>query len=332
MSGNRRNGAARTLSPALAAAGGLAALAGLNRFIDMQAGPLPEQLPADPQAYESRFGRVVYYAAGAESAPPLLLVHGHNAAASAYEFRKQFTRLAEQYRVYAPDLLGYGRSDRPPLDYTADVYIELIRDLLRDVVQAPAIVVASSLSGAHAIQVAADDPEWVTRLALIGPTGLSRQTGPSAAGAAVTAALRSPILGEALFHALASRAGIRSFLRDRTYYDPNAVDADLVAMNYQSAHQPGARYAPAAFVGGNLGHDVHDAWPRIGQPVLLLWGADAEITPIADSATFLALNPGAELEPIDSAGLVPHDEQPEAFATALLAWLDRTAGLISGPV
>ena len=96
----------------------------------------------------------------------------------------------------------------------------------------------------------------------------------------MTALLRSPILGEALFHALASRAGIGGFLRDRTYYDPEAVDDDLVAMNYQSAHQPGARYAPAAFVGGGLGHDVHEAWPRIGQPVLLLWGADAEITPI----------------------------------------------------
>src|SRR5438045_4031871 len=112
MADKHSRGAGR-VAPALAVAGAVAALAGLNRYIDMQAGPLPEQLPAAPQDYESRFGRVVYYAEGAEDAPPLVLIHGHNAAASAHEWRKQFGLLAARYRVLAPDLLGYGLSDRP---------------------------------------------------------------------------------------------------------------------------------------------------------------------------------------------------------------------------
>ena len=81
-----------------------------------------------------------------------------------------------------------------------------------------------------------------------------------------------------------------------------------------------------------LAHDVHDAWPRLGQPVLLIWGAAARITPAGDAAAFLALNPGAELEVIDRAGLVPHDEQPVEFARILTAWLERTRNLIPGPV
>jgi pimeloyl-ACP methyl ester carboxylesterase len=216
--GQDHEGAGRrtVIAPVVAVAGTTAALAGLNRLIDLQAGPLPEQLPADPQEYESRFGRVMYYTAGDDAAPPLLLIHGHNAAASAYEFRNQFTRLAADYHVFAPDLIGYGLSDRPPIEYTAETYIELIRDLLREVVRTPALVVASSLSGAHAIQVAADDPEWITHLVLIGPTGLSRQTGPDGVGRAVTALLRTPVVGETLFHGLASRAGIRGFLRNQT--------------------------------------------------------------------------------------------------------------------
>ncbi|HUS16405.1 MAG TPA: alpha/beta fold hydrolase, partial [Chloroflexia bacterium] len=121
------------VTPLVAAAGTLAAVAGLNRYIDLQTGPLPEQLPAQPQEYESRFGRVVYYAAGPTSAPPLVLIHGHNAAGTAYEFRRQFHALAEHYYVIAPDLLGYGLSERPPIDYRAATYIELIRDLLREV-------------------------------------------------------------------------------------------------------------------------------------------------------------------------------------------------------
>jgi pimeloyl-ACP methyl ester carboxylesterase len=139
-------------------------------------------------------------------------------------------------------------------------------------------------------------------------------------------------VGETLFHGLASRVGIRGFLRNQTYADPACVDDDLVEMNYLSAHQPGARYAPASFVGGALGHDVHDAWPRVGQPALLVWGADAQITPVGDAAGFLALNPGTELETIQAAGLVPHDEQPEEFARIVLDWLERTKNLIPGPV
>src|SRR3954449_4652510 len=100
-----RNGRKWALAPLLAG-GAVAALAGLNRYIDAQVGPLPEQLPVTPHEQESRFGWVVYYVAGPEDAPPLVLLHGHNAAASAYEWRKQFGRLAEHYRVFAPDLLG----------------------------------------------------------------------------------------------------------------------------------------------------------------------------------------------------------------------------------
>ncbi|MDQ2808570.1 MAG: alpha/beta fold hydrolase [Chloroflexota bacterium] len=317
----------RRLPATLVATGMVAAVAGLNRLIDAQAGTLPDQLPATPQDYESRWGRVVYYRAGAADAPPLLLLHGHNAAASAHEWRKQFLRLAESYQVFAPDLLGYGLSDRPPLDYSADLSIELIRDLLREVICAPSRVVASSLSGAHAIQVAADDPEWVTHLVLVGPTGLTRLTEATALGALLTGVLRSPVLGETLYHALTARTSLRRFLRDQTYADPAAVDEDLVEMNYLTAHQPGARFAPAAFVGGALAHDVHDAWPRVGQPTLIVWGADAQITPVGDAATFLALNPGAELETIRAAGLVPHDEQPDEFARIVGSWLARTATL-----
>src|SRR5262245_27835998 len=117
----RKEGNARkwALAPLLAGGAAVAALAGMNRYIDGQVGPLPEQLPVAPREHETRFGWMVYYAAGSEDAPPLLLIHGHNAAASAYEWRKQFWPLADRYRVFAPDLLGYGLSDRPALEYTA---------------------------------------------------------------------------------------------------------------------------------------------------------------------------------------------------------------------
>jgi pimeloyl-ACP methyl ester carboxylesterase len=250
-----------------------------------------------------------------------VLIHGHNAAASAWEMREPFRRFGAQYRVYAPDLLGYGGSDRPPVDYAAPLYIDLLRDFLREVVRQPSVVIASSVSAAHAIQVAADDPEWITRLVLIAPVGLNPERTRNPAGPAVTALFRSPVVGEALFNALVARPGLRYYLAEKTYYRKERVTDDLIEVNYQTAHQPGARYAPAAFVGGGLYHDVQDAWPRVGQPVLLAWGDQATFTPVSDAAAFLALNPGAQLEVFQACGIVPHDEQPEAFATVVGNWL-----------
>jgi pimeloyl-ACP methyl ester carboxylesterase len=60
--------------------------------------------------------------------------------------------------------------------------------------------------------------------------------------------------------------------------------------------------------------------------VLLVWGREAKITPLADAPAFLATNPGAELQEISPAGILPHDEQPEQFANLVGAWLERIAG------
>src|SRR5579885_2619365 len=77
-------------------------------------------------------GAVSYRVRG--SGPPVILLHGIHAAASAYEMRRLFALLDAGYRVYAPDLLGFGLSDRPPLHYGADTYVALTGDFLREVV------------------------------------------------------------------------------------------------------------------------------------------------------------------------------------------------------
>lgn len=311
---------------AVAAGGTLAALAGVNRWISSTVGPLDDQVAGERHMFDWREHRVAYYTAGPTTGEPLVLIHGHNAAASAWEMREPFRRLGADRPVYAPDLLGYGCSDRPPVDYAPPLYIDLLRDFLREVVRQPSTVIASSVSAAHAIQVAADDPEWITRLVLIAPVGLVPERTRNPAGPAVTALFRSPVVGEALFNALVSRPSLRYFLEDMAYRDKERVTPDLIEINYQTAHQPGARFAPAAFVGGGLYHDVQEAWPRVGQPVLMVWGDQASFTPVSDAAPFLALNPGTRLEVFQNCGIIPHDEQPEAFATLVGAWLRDQAG------
>lgn len=299
----------------------VAALGAFNRSVMLGAGDMEPSLPFEPTYWKWRYGNVAVYQAGDPSNPPVLLLHGHNAAASAFEMRYPFSLLSGRYNVYAPDLLGYGLSDRPDIEYTPQLLMELIEDALREVVQRPATVVASSLTAAHAIEVASRLSEWITSLVLFCPTGLRRLTEQSPQGKAVESLVRTPLLGEALFNALVSRASLRYYLEKQSYFDPNRVTDELVDRYYSTSHAPGARYAPAAFIGGRLYWDAREAWTRLEQPVLIIWGREATFTPYSDAAVFLATNPAAHAQEINNAGILPHDEQPEQVANIVTEWL-----------
>ena len=305
------------------AVAGATALEAFNRIATLTSEELEPQLPVTPEMWKWRYGDVAVYEAGDPEDPPLLLIHGHNAAASAAEMREPFARLSERFHVYAPDLLGYGLSARPAIDYTPDLYIELIEDLLKEVVQQPAVLLASSLSAAHAIEAAARNPEWISSLVLTCPTGLRSLVKQSPAGKAAEWLLGLPILGQALFYGIASRPSIRYFLEKQSYHDPSLVTTEMVEGYYRTAHMPGARFAPSAFVSGKLYWEARDAWTQLGQNVLIVWGSDAGFTPPSDAAPFLATNPRAELEEINGAGILPHDEEPDQFARIVTNWLAR---------
>lgn len=296
--------------------GAVAGLGALNTWLSWHAGPLESSLPGHDRFYHWVRGNEIYnvfYKVDGEGTP-ILLVHGIDAAASSYEMRKPFAGLSPSHRVYAIDLLGFGLSDRPGRTYTALDYVDLLDDFLRDVVQQPAAIIASSLSAAYAITVAARAPERVTSLLLTCPTGLQRLADPpEAQQTLIGAVLRTPILGSALFNLLVSRPSLRYFLTERTYADPSLVTDEMLDAYYCTSHQDGARFAPARFLGGALNQSVRDTYPTLSQPIQIVWGREAKVTPVSDANLFIRARPQTRLKVFDRCGLVPHDERPEEF-------------------
>jgi pimeloyl-ACP methyl ester carboxylesterase len=269
--------------------------------------------------YGWRGHRIAYAAQG--SGPPLLLVHSIHAAASSWEWRRVVGPLAKRHTVYTLDLLGFGRSDRPRRTYDASDYPALLTDFLIDVVGTRATVIANSLTAAYAITVAAATPLRVSALLLVEPTGLGRLTESGGVlGRLVRRTLMLPVVGSGLFSMLVSRAGIRYFLR-RTIADVTRVDEAMVSAYHATAHRPGARFAPAAFVGRRLNCDVRPVWPTVTQPTLLIWGAAPHFVPLGDLRAFRAGRPDVEGVVIEGSGDLPHDEQPAEFADLVTGFL-----------
>ncbi|HET9684597.1 MAG TPA: alpha/beta fold hydrolase [Gemmatimonadaceae bacterium] len=273
--------------------------------------------------------RVAYTRHG--NGEPVLLVHGIYAGASSNEWRHTVDALAERYTVFAVDLIGFGRSDRPRLRYTPAFYQALLGDLMGRLGRGPLAVVASSLSAAHVVSLAARDPRHVTALALIEPTGLGQLSGPpTTAQSAAQLLLDAPIVGTSAYNALTSPASVRRFLEE-IYVDHRLVTDELVESYVRNARQPGGKFAVSSFVGGQLNVDIRQSLRRVRQPMLILWGEQARQNPVQHAHGFRVLKPEADWALIASAGDLPHDEQPRAANAVLHGFLARVKSGTRGP-
>jgi pimeloyl-ACP methyl ester carboxylesterase len=318
----------------LAGGAGVAALAALNAVIQRNASePDNSALGGEAHLFDWRHGRVFYKTSGAENPGlPLVFIHGIGAGSSSFMWRKNFDELAKDFRVYALDLLGFGFSDKPATaSYSADLYVELISDFIREVSGSPTNVIASSLGAAYAIRVADEHPELINAMVLNGPTGsdtLNRR--PGMAGAAFYGLLQSPVLGKSFYNVMASERSIREYARDHLFYNQHRVTDRLVTSLYATSHQPGAQHAIAAFLSGYLNTDTRSPFSRLTQSTVLVWGKQDTTTPVEKGLSLLKLNPRATLEVLDYCRMMPEQEHPEQFNSLVRdTFLARSAAATS---
>lgn len=314
----------------IAGGAGVAALAAINAAIQNNAtDPDDSALGGEARFFDWKYGTIFYRTAGTEHAgPPLVFIHGVGAGSSSFMWRKNFDVLARDFRVYAIDLLGFGFSDKPSTaPYSADLYVELIIDFIREVTGYPVNIVASSLGAAYAIRVADEHPDLIKSMVLNAPTGADKlSTRPGMAGAAFYGLLQSPVLGTSFYNVMASERSIRDYSRKHLFYDHRRVTNRVVTNFYATSHQQGAQHAIAAFLSGYLNTDTRAAFSRLTQRVMLVWGKQDQTTPVAQAVALLEANPRASLEVFDYCRMMPEQEHPEKFNTLVCeAFLARSA-------
>jgi pimeloyl-ACP methyl ester carboxylesterase len=312
----------------------LAALAGIGYsalFVPHHM-ELPPALPGDRREFTGRAGRLSYYAAGT-AGPPLLLIHSVNAAASAYEVRPPFERYSLSRRVYALDLPGFGFSERSSRDYTPRLYADAILDMLDEIQRdcgAEAVdTLALSLGCEFLARAASEHPQRFASLALVSPTSMGKddrfygEPGSVRGVAAARSFWEFPPWSQALFDLLNSRASQRYFLA-KTFGSSDAIDQGLLEYDYPTAHQPGARHAPFAFISGLLfSADITRVYEALEPPVWVAHGVRGDFTNYGGVAR-LAARPNWEVSVFQTGG-IPYFERPDEFAAAYDTFLEKTA-------
>jgi len=295
-----------------------AAVAVLQYLLDTPQ-PLESLLPGEPHLYRWQNGHIFYKTLGDKSTPPLVLLHAPGIAASAYEMRKIAPALAQTYFIYTPDLLGFGLSDRPRLEYSADTYISLCHDFLTNVVGQPATIIASGLSCNYAVILAKYYPECCSDLVLLSPLEVLGNTRKSWLWSYV---LAFPMTNLLLYAFLSTRSLLRVLLSKRISLHQK-VARSAIDYLYATTHQFGAEHAPMALLKGALTVNASQAFDTLQQPTLIIWGAKAlNATRSLTSSPYgpYALPDTMEMALIQDAGTCVHEEYPAIVVAHIREW------------
>jgi len=264
-----------------------------------QAGPL---MP--PEKLVEVFGQKVhYYEAG--QGPAVIFVHGLGGEAA--NWAANIGPVSGRYHVYALDQIGFGRSDKPLIDYKIETFVEFLRAFMQSLGIPKASLVGNSLGGWIAADFAAQYPEMVERLVLVDAAGMRPTGGPRALPVDLNPS---------------SLAGMRKIL-EIVVYNKQFVTDDLVRHAFEGHLRSGDGYTIQRVLAGIFSTDQFEDEKAgsIHAPTLVLWGHDDLLIPLSAGERYQKAIPGAKLVAFDQCGHIPQIEKPQEFNKVLLDFL-----------
>ncbi|MFP4220809.1 MAG: alpha/beta fold hydrolase [Phormidium sp.] len=267
----------------------------------------------------------IYYVRAGESPnasrPPLLLVHGFGASTD--HWRKTIAGLQAEFDVWAIDLLGFGRSGKPPLAYGGELWRDQLHDFIQEVIGQPVVLAGNSLGGYVCLAVAAEKPESARGLVLLnsaGPFSDAQPRQPSRFSRMLRNFALQDWVAFLIFQNTRRRSVIRKTL-EKVYVDKSAVTDRLVEEIYRPSCDRGAAKVFASVFKTPRGATVDELLSQLNKPLLMLWGeGDPWMNSKDRSAKFRQYYPNLT-EHFLNAGHCPHDEVPDQVNALLKSWV-----------
>jgi pimeloyl-ACP methyl ester carboxylesterase len=270
-------------------------------------------IAAEPRIIDAGGIETSYLEAG--SGETVLMLHGSGPGVSALaNWQHNIPTLAQRFRILAPDIVGFGATERPhDIIYSLRTWTDHVWAFLdAHDIQRTAIV-GNSLGGRIALQMAADRPDRITKMVLMGAPGV---------GMALTDGLAALRAYEP------SHVAMRDLLRNYFAVDPALITDELVDIRYQASITDGAFEAYRAMffdprhAGSELGI-TEDEVRAITTPALLIHGREDKVVPVQVSVTMLGLLPNADLHVFSACGHWTQIERADEFSALVTDYLAR---------
>ena len=261
---------------------------------------------AAAEKYATIYGaKIRYLEAG--SGPVVILLHGLGGDAS--NWASTVGPLSQKYRVIVPDQIGFGRSDKPMINYRVGTLVDFLDGLCKELKIERASLVGNSLGGWTAAAYTLAHPEKVERLVLV-----------DAAGFAITGDLDPRVLNGLNPSTRDAVKQVMSLVFYNKQLYANDAAIDLLFARKMTA---GDGYTIQRFIDSiTRGEDVLDnRLANIKQPTLIIWGREDGLTPLAMGERFKKEISGSELFIIEKCGHVPQLEKAAEFNSSLMKFL-----------
>jgi len=242
----------------------------------------------------------------------VLLIHGSGPGVSAWSnWRLTLPALAADFRVVAPDVVGFGYTERSVGAYDLDTWTAHVVGVLDALGVDRAHVVGNSFGGSLALALAIRHPERVRRLGLMGAVGLSFPLTPGL---------------DAVWGYEPSVEAMAALLRTFTATPAPGIE-ELAELRYQASIRPGVQEAYAAMFPAPrqrwidaLAHP-EQAIARIPAPTMIFHGREDQVIPLESSLRLLSLIPDAQLHVFGRCGHWTQIEHAEEFNRLLRDFL-----------
>ena len=227
----------------------------------------------------------------------LLLLHGLGASAERWEF--VLPLFSEKYRVIVPDLIGFGQSEKPSVDYTTDYFTDFMYKFVSKLNIKNFHIIGSSLGGQIAAEFTSKHNELVRKLVLVSPSGIMKHSTP---------ALDAYIMA-ALYPSSESATMAFQTMSGQTRIDQNIVNGFIERMKMPNAKM--------AFMSTLLGlRDADIITEKLGLitiPALIVWGENDPVIPIKYSEAFVSSINDCRFYKMQKCGHTPFVEDPKGF-------------------
>lgn len=293
---------------------------GINKLIFLRAGMKDMLFCENKHQYSWRFGNIFYTKKGSGS--PLLLIHELKCTASADEWKSLINQLSKDHTVYALDLIGCGRSEKPKMTYTNYIYVQLINNFIKDVIGAKTDVITSGSSSNIAIMGCYSEPDLYRRIMMVNPSSMKDMAKyPKTNHKTLKYLVELPLIGTTIYNIANSHGAIFREYKKKTLYPDIHTQKDVDTM-YESSHLggPSARYLYASershFTNINMLH----ALKKLNHSMYIIGGKDLkDIEHTIED--YVSINPSIETELVDNCKQYPHIEQTDAFSALCSIYL-----------
>jgi len=246
---------------------------------------------------------------------PLLLIHGSGPGVSAWaNWRLVFPILSEHFHLYAPDVVGFGFTERPEENsYSVEKWVNHMIDFIETMKVENVSIVGNSMGGALALHIAHRRPDLVNKLILMGSVGCSFP---------ITKGL------EDVWGYTPSFETMKNLVKTFSYDQAAADNDDLVEMRYQASIQDGFQEAFSLMFPAPRQRHVDalalqdELLKLINIPTLLIHGREDQVIPLQETSWKLAqLLPNAELHVFSHCGHWTQIEKTKEFTSQVIQFL-----------